>query len=453
MSEHLNTHGLERFIARKLPPDELLRVAGHIGVCQSCRERIARAESTGERIESLRAELRRETKSVEQHLDYEVLEAYVDDTLDAVGRDIARNHLAVCPSCAREAQELATLKEDLARPHQASNAAASLPSERAWQRLSGSFKLSPRIGWAAVALLIVAAAVGLLLWQRGRAPDVANENSSNAPEVVNDNSGNTPGNVNGNRNLPEVVNDSGVNDNAGGSGVGPTTHGDSVNADRRETARPNSDVNPGVGVAPYDAVIKRALETQRIDRAPVLKELAGRPSTLMSGAQSVDLASAPGSTTFALLQPVGTATLSARPTFQWQPLAGATSYQVHVLDTDFNVVAESGPVTATSWSPPVALKRGVIYLWQVSAAKDGAVISAPATPAPEARFKILTASKAREVQRAVMRRDGSHLARGIIYAHTGLLDDAERELRKALNRNQEAATARKLLQDVSTVRR
>ena len=440
MSEHLDTHGLERFIARRLPPDELLRAARHLGVCQPCREQIARAERTGARIESLRAELRRDAKSVEQHLDYELLEAYVDDTLDGVGREIVRNHLAVCPPCAREAQELATLKEDLAHPDHAPSAAAGLASERPWLRLRYSLKMSPRIGWAA-ALLIVAAAAGLLLWQRGRAPEVANDNSGNKPEVINSNG-----------NPPEVVNDSRVNDNANGPVGDPTTRGDSVNAHRRETRRRDSDVSSSVGVAPYEAIIKRALETQRIDRAPVLKELAGRPSTLMGREPSFDLAHGPEGATFALLRPVGTATLSERPTFQWQPLAGATSYQVHVLDTDFNVVAESGPVTATSWSPPNALKRGVVYLWQVSAAKDGAVISAPAAPAPEARFKILTAPKARDVQRAV-RRAGSHLARGIIYAHAGLLDDAERELRTALSRTQEAATARKLLQDLSTARR
>src|SRR3712207_2711286 len=107
MSEHLDMHGLERFIARKLPPDELLRAARHIGVCQSCRERIAHAGRTDARIESLRAELKRDAKSVEQHLDYEHLEAYVDGTLDAVGREIAGNHLGACPPCAREAQELA----------------------------------------------------------------------------------------------------------------------------------------------------------------------------------------------------------------------------------------------------------------------------------------------------------------------------------------------------------
>src|SRR6185295_17423344 len=152
---------------------------------------------------------------------------------------------------------------------------------------------------------------------------------------------------------------------------------------------------------------------------------------------------------FNLLQPVSTVTLNSRPTFAWQPLAGATSYQVYVLDTDFKVVAESGPVAGTSWSPATALDRGVVYLWQVSAAKEGEVISAPAAPRPEARFMILTGSKAREVQQAVKARASSHLELGIIYAHTGLLDDAEREFQNALSQTQAAPVARKLLRNLS----
>jgi Putative zinc-finger len=454
MSKHLDTHGLELFIARKLPPDDLLRVARHLGVCQSCRKRIAHVEGIGARVESLRAELSWNAKSVEHHLDYEQLEAYVDDKLDAVGREIADNHLASCPPCAREAQELESLREDSPPPRHASNAAAnSLPSMHLWQRFRDSLSLSPRMAWAA-SLLIIIAVAGLLLWQRGRAPEAAHDNSNRAPEVVNNNSGNAPEVVNnGKRTQPEVVNNNGVNVNANNSVVGSTNRSDSVNANRRETARLNSNAAPGVGGAPYEAIIKRALETQRIDRAPVLKELAGRPSTLMSGAQNVNSSRALESATFALSQPVGTVTLSSRPTFNWQPLAGATSYQVHILDTDFNVVAESGALTATSWSPPTNLKRGVVYLWQVSAAKGGEVISTPAAPAPEARFKILIAAQAREVQRAVKELAGSHLELGIIYAHNGLLDDAEREFRAALRRNQGAATARKLLQNVSRVRR
>ncbi len=436
MSEHLDSHELELFIAHHLSPDTLLRAVTHIGVCQSCRARISHAERSALRIENLRTELRRDAKplELEQHLDYEQLEAYVDDRLGEVAREIVSNHLGGCPPCAREAQELESFREDLTHPSNASKAAASFPPDlparqHSWQRLRGSLRMSPRIAWAAAALLITIAAAVLLLWQRGKVPEVANENRNNAPEVVNNNSGNTTAVVS--------------NDNApsGGSRGDSTNRPDSVNANT--TARPHSNVNSDVGVAFYATVIKRALDTQSIDRAPVLLELAGKPSTLMGRSEGV---------TFKLLQPVGTVTLSSRPTFGWQPLAGATSYQVYVLDTNFKVVAESGPITATSWSPPTGLARGVVYLWQVSAVKEGEVITAPAAPRPEARFMILTGSKMRAVQQAVNAQAGSHLVLGIIYAHTGLLDDAEREFQDALSRPQEATMARKLLQNLSALR-
>jgi len=57
------------------------------------------------------------------------------------------------------------------------------------------------------------------------------------------------------------------------------------------------------------------------------------------------------------------------------------------------------------------------------------------------------------VKEAVKARAGSHLALGIIYAHTGLLDDAEREFQSALGQPKEAAMARKLLQNLSALRR
>ena len=389
MSEHPDTHELDLFMAHKLAPNEVLRVATHIGTCLSCRERISHAK-------------RRAAQAIEPHLDYASLAAYVDETLAVAEREIVVQHLSVCPSCAREAQELTSFREDLTHPNNFPN------------RDAGLFLGMPRrIAWATAALLITitAAVLLLLLWQRGKAPEITNNNNNSTPEVVK--------NSNGNR--PEII-------------------------DNRPNAPDNGNVNANVPVgdaALYATVIKRALETQSIDPAPALLELAGRPSTLMGKAAGE---------TFTLLQPVGTVTLNNRPTFQWQPLNGATSYQVHVLDTAFKVVAESGLITATSWSPPTPLDRGVVYLWQVSAVKGGEVVSAPAAPRPEARFKILSGSKMREVQRAVKAQGDSPLALGIIYAHNGLLDDAEQEFQNALNRTQESATARKLLQNLSALR-
>ena len=47
---------------------------------------------------------------------------------------------------------------------------------------------------------------------------------------------------------------------------------------------------------------------------------------------------------------------------------------------------------------------------------------------------------------------GSHLRLGIVYAHEGLLDDAERELRGAIVAGEDAALARKLLQSIRRMR-
>lgn len=410
MSEHLDTQELELFMAHQLAPNDVLRVATHIGACVSCRERMNHAEQTGVRIETLRADLKRD----EPHVEYEHLAAYVDETLDVAAREIVSKHLTICPSCAREAQELKSFRADLTHPHHASNSSAGLSPDRLWPRLRDSLGRPRRIAWATAALLITIALASLLLllWPRDKAPELTNNNSSNPPEVVKDNNDNRPDITD---NQPAAADNSSVNENA----------------------------NIADETALYAAVIKRALETQRIDPAPDLSELAGRPSSLMGKSRGE---------TFNPVRPVGTVTLSSRPTFQWQSLNGATSYQVHVLDMNFKVVVESGLLTATSWSPPTPLKRGVVYLWQVSAVKDGEVISAPAAPRPEARFKVLSGSKMREVRQAVKAQGSSPLALGIIYAHNGLLDAAEQEFQNALNRTEESATARKLLQDLSLLR-
>ena len=47
---------------------------------------------------------------------------------------------------------------------------------------------------------------------------------------------------------------------------------------------------------------------------------------------------------------------------------------------------------------------------------------------------------------------GSHLKLGVVYAHEGLLDDAEQEFRAAITTGEDVALARKLLQNVKEMR-
>jgi hypothetical protein len=121
--------------------------------------------------------------------------------------------------------------------------------------------------------------------------------------------------------------------------------------------------------------------------------------------------------------------------------------------TNLTLIEKSSPTAKLSWTPLHQLKRNVLYIWQVTAVKDGREITAPSAPDREARFKVLSSERAAALTEASARIAGSHLKLGIVYANSGLLDEAEREFRAAIAANQDAALARKLLQDTRQMRR
>jgi hypothetical protein len=91
---------------------------------------------------------------------------------------------------------------------------------------------------------------------------------------------------------------------------------------------------------------------------------------------------------FTLQAPLSTEVPGGRPTFRWTPLAGAESYKVMVFDGDFNRVADSGPLSATEWTPDRPLPKGT-YTWQVRARRGGSEITAPGPASPQAFFRVV----------------------------------------------------------------
>jgi hypothetical protein len=114
-------------------------------------------------------------------------------------------------------------------------------------------------------------------------------------------------------------------------------------------------------------------------------------------------------------------------------------------------VAESGPVLGTEWRPSRPLPAGV-YAWQVEARRGDEETMAPGPGSAPAMFRVLTADQARAVESAATAAGGSHLALGILYAHRGLVGEAERELEKVVAANPRSATARSLLASVRSWR-
>jgi len=185
---------------------------------------------------------------------------------------------------------------------------------------------------------------------------------------------------------------------------------------------------------------RTALMTGHLDLPSELTQLSTNAGVLMGGkAEGVS---------FALLSPIGTVVRDSRPVFHWQSLDGASAYAVNIYDSRFSKVATSSQLSGTEWAIQTSLQRGAIYMWQVTAIKDGVEVKSPVKPAPEARFKILEQTKADELERVRRAHSNSHLILGTLYSQAGLLDDAEREFRALLAANPKSAIAQKLLRGV-----
>lgn len=159
--------------------------------------------------------------------------------------------------------------------------------------------------------------------------------------------------------------------------------------------------------------IADALRTGRLPAGAPLT--AGHPGVLRGAADAA---------AFRLLSPVDRRVVDDRPEFRWEPMPGASTYEVTVFTEDENIVAH-GTTAGSSWRPDAALPRGVRLNWQVSAKHGGAQTIAPAPPAAPVSFELISSDSAARIERT---RGGSHLQLAVLYAHAGLIDEAQSEL-------------------------
>jgi hypothetical protein len=172
---------------------------------------------------------------------------------------------------------------------------------------------------------------------------------------------------------------------------------------------------------------------------PPRNDLAG-----LRAATSPLLGSQSGRGGFGPLSPVGTRVSSDRPAFRWRTHPEALTYEVAVFDADLRKHAESGPVTGTTWTPARALPRGRVYLWQVSASVNSRRLTAPAPPAPEARFEVASSDAVREVENVRAAAPSSHLVGLVALLRAGFLEEAEAELEALALENPASPTIARL---------
>lgn len=449
MTGHLSPEQKGLYLERALPPAELLAADDHLAACETCRgslrERAAEKRPLAAALGSLLS-----AERAAAHLTYEQLAAYVDHEADAAEREAIEGHLGGCSMCKEEARDLFAFRETMA----ASPAQAAEPARARWSLTAFWHKNALRLSGAAAAVLLAA---GIALWlflMPAGTVEVAEVKPTPTPIASP-----TPPQIE-----PRVTPtpSPGVPREVEVAGVPPQKPPVKMGQPPAPPARPSVAVvalNDGPARVAVDdrgrvqgldllsaedrRAVGKALLSGRVERPDALAGLGAKTETLMG---------APGAPVFDLKSPVGLVVRADAPTFRWRPLEGASSYTVSVYDADFNKVATAEALTGTEWTPGQSLARGRLYTWQVTAVKDGQDVTSPAPPAPQAKFRILGQAESGRLERAERLHPDSHLTLGVLYAQSGLLDEAEREFQALVEANPDSARARELLKNVRALR-
>ncbi|MDQ1558117.1 MAG: hypothetical protein QOD32_1177 [Pyrinomonadaceae bacterium] len=486
--EHISAEAIERYRRRRLSGEELLSAHAHADECAECRARLERAVDVQGAFANLLAGFNNfnAPEDEQEHLPYAQLAAFVDDSLDDVEREIAESHLAVCRACAGDAvdlrryQTIAAVSETT--PANATAPARAAVSKSLWQRVA-SFNPVASFGLSlpnAIAAAVVVAVVLLGAWFATRPDNGAGQDqlaqvkpngrdeNLNAPAQA---TGAAPGNV-------AVENKVAVENSTSTSAqedVASSTRNSSKSIITPPASRrpPSSTTRPSTAPATFDFALLDGGVEVAFDRRgnvrgleelpPAVRNLVGQTlrtgsvqtprslDSLRNGAGGVLMGGdgGAGDVPFALVSPVGKILREQRPVLRWHALAGAASYTVAIVNADFKQVAQSEKLTATEWTPPIALERGATYFWQVTAVEpDGREITSPTPTAPQAKFRVLDARTFDELKSFAALNPNSHLALGVLYAKAGLLDEAGDELEKLVKQNPRSPVARKLLKSV-----
>jgi hypothetical protein len=425
MSHHLSEQDILRYSSRELLPAEILALHDHLDNCAVCQTEVRRHEQFEETAAQVVASFQRQEELEQTHLLYEEMADYVDNNADEVSREIADGHLEYCQSCKAEVANLLATKAQLALFPDATYRPHDIPSLR--QRLVRLWQVPRvRIPIQVGAMLVL---VGLIVWLL---VFYSRKQSEEARKQIR-----TPDNLAANPS-PNPSPSASPTDQTNANVVVDLVDGDGrvrLNSDGKLFGLESASAQTQGDVA-------TALKNGRVRSPSFLSALRGESGRLMG----------PGSADYGLLNPISIIVESQAPTFRWRPLVGADNYMVTIYQ-DSKKVVMSDSLTVTQWKVITPLERGAIYTWQVRANRKGAEVVMPPPAAAAAKFKVLEASKLEEIRTARQSQRRSHLRLGILYAEAGMLDEAEKELKKLLIANPKSPVVQSLLRSVNSLRR
>ena len=413
MTDHLSETEVSLFRERTIGPTERERIDSHVAECESCLRRILPSEDRALIYSELTEALLPDSADEPFHLSNAQIRAYANGSIDQADRVIFESHFDICDQCSEAVQSLAASSPEI-------------PARTA------AFQFTP--ARVAAAVLVTACLVlSFVVWLRwhSRAPDQTTQQASSQTPT------NTPGSGSPTPAQTQSTKDS-------------TADQFAVAASLEDNGRKIQLDNTGKLIGLEDlpetsrSLVRSVLANKTFSKPEVLDKLTAPSITLMDPTAR--------ETTFGLLGPSGTVIETDRPNLRWQALAGASSYTVSVFDADFNRVTRSAPQTATQWTSP-ALRRGMIYSWEVVAVRDGQEVRSPVAPAPRAQFKILEAEKLLELTNLKKHKPISHLTLGLTFARFGLLVEAEGQLQILARENPNSPVATRLLRTVQEWRK
>lgn len=434
MPHHLSTLEVKQLCISALSEDELAAAALHTTECQSCNQRFVAELKRQRGLTRFNFTLEPEFWFRNDHLDFDDLVGLADKSFDEETQEIINIHLSACETCREDVRSFLGFRDATAREMNVSYGptydelgdAISRPAW--WQQL----QRKPVYAVAAIVLLAVAVIFGIIVLSRNSDPLEANKQDQRKPGIEQ-----SPG-LSPDR-PPNVVSSPSSEDNSAKVAVLKDAAGEvTIYKNGRVTGLDQ------VSEISHQYVVRAALSEQ-LDRADVLRRLSAEQSSLRSNDN--------GQQKFRLLYPVRRVVTEDRPVFRWASLPDVSSYRVYVLDADGNEVSQSEelPPSQTQWKVPARLRRGQIFSWVVIAMVNGKKIVSPSASEPEMKFAILSMADFQELTR--LKQSNSHLALGVFYARTGLLDQAEREFQSLVELNSQSDTPRKLLQSVRAIRK
>jgi hypothetical protein len=419
---------------RILSPADLISACDHLAVCAKCRAGVSDAVQLQSAFDALGPSLHQTAAMESAHLTDEDLAAYSAQQLVGTDLDLVSDHLEICAECNADAARLGHIE---AAPDRYPTGRKQTPLQTPlWATLVTHFREQPirtvGVGLAVIVLVALCISTFILYAQVQRFQAEVRLLQRQESELRSQ--------LRALESLPAQLAElrqTQLSPQQSEFVVALNDAGKVIGLDKDGSLVGLRGLSPA-----QEALIKTALTSGRLTAPGWLAAIRGGDSALMGTGERES---------FRLSTPVGITTRSNRPAFRWTPLTGATTYKITVSDSNFNKVLVSEPISGTEWTPSRPLERGVTYIWEVTAIKDGKGITAPAPPAPEARFRVLDSTSLIELEAASRENGGSHLFLGLLYARAGLLADAERELQSLTIANPESPVARKLLNSVKSL--